>query len=452
MKTLAFNYRDIALETGISKTLFTGFAFLFGYLLFLIPREVLAPLLIILLGIVAAILVITLIEPEDLRVLFSLFMLALGIRIFTSLFIFLLSYQYGVAEGFLFSTDAWGYSDKGWYIAQCYKWNIPIDEYYMATYVAGGSVTNYDYWCGLVYHFTGKNPLALFLINCVASSLSSIFLYSLAKRLFGRKVALFSFLLSAFWPSLIMWSTQSFKDPLIVFAIVLFFYSFIQFKEDFKIHFIPVIVLCLFVVWKLSSYTAFSLLLAVGAGILFSVRKKYFPLVIVLGLILLYCGAGYLGSKLYQLAGFEFKMSTFEVLDKYRKFRAEGNLAFFSDADLSTPFKALRFLPLGLLFAWFAPFPWQISTIQLMALPEMLLFYLLFPNLLRGMRLACRKSWGAVSSIIFFMIIMSSILALIEGNSGTLLRHRSYIIYLCFIFISVGIFRKELVASEKGKA
>jgi len=442
MKSFASSRKNIALESYVNKILFTGFIFLFGYLLFLIPRDVVAPLVVILLGIALAIFIIVLVEPEDFKFLFALFTVGFGIRVFIALLIFLLSYQYGVFEGFLFRSDAPSYSAKGWYVAQCYKWGVEVDQQYAALHVASGTFTKYDLWWGLVYSYVGRSPLTMFFISSLASSLTIIFLYSLAKNLAGKRIATIASIFAAFWPSLIMWSTQGFKDPLITFAIVLFFYSFIQLKEDFKMYFIPIMVFCLFVVWKLSIYTAFSLLLAVGAGILFSIKRKYFSLAIVVGLVLVYLSADYVTPYL----GREW----FEMFNVQRKFRAEGDLAFLPDADLSSPSKVCLFLPFGLLFVWFAPFPWQMSSaFQLMALPEMLLFYLLFPNFLRGIHLICKRNWGSISAIVFFMIIMSLVFALIEGNSGTLLRHRSYIIYFCFIFISVGIFRKESVTSEK---
>lgn len=448
MKSFASSRKNIALESYVNKILFTGFIFLFGYLLFLIPRDVVAPLAVILLGIALAIFIIVLVEPEDFKFLFALFTVGFGIRVFIALLIFLLSYQYGVFEGFLFRSDAPSYSEKGWYVAQCYKWGLEIDQQYAALHVAAGVFANYDLWCGLVYSYVGKNPLVLFFINSLANSLTIIFVYSLAKELGGKKVAPTAAIFVVLWPSLIFWSTQNFKDSLISFAVVLFFYSLLQFEGGLKIHFLPIIIFCLFVLSKLSPVVALSAVLAAGAGIVFFVKRKYFPSVAILGLILLYLSAGYLGYLWSQIWGWGFD-NFFDALNIYRGYRAEGELAFFPDADLSTPVKTLFFLPFGLLFAWFAPFPWQVSTIQLIALPEMLLFYLLFPNFLRGIHLICKRNWGSISAIVFFMIIMSLVFALIEGNSGTLLRHRSYIIYFCFIFISVGIFRKESVTSEK---
>lgn len=420
--------------------------------------EFLAPLAIILLGIASTIIVIMLVEPRDFSFLFSLFIVAFGIRVFIGLVMFLLSYQYGVTEGFLFKGDAYCYGLKALYIAKCYKWNTPVDPNYAGSYVAGGSCTNYDYWCGLVYHYLGENPLVLVLINCVAGSLTAIFVYFMAKRIWGKKIAVFSSLLAAFWPSLIMWSSQNLKDPLICLFLVLFFYLYIELKKDYKIYLLPIIGLCLFVLLKLSIYVAIAAFMATCIAIVLSIKmlRKNIILTVIFVLAIAYFGINFPGDKigefLLSLQGFDkdlgiFSLDTdlFKIIDFQRRARAEGNLAILPDSDISSFAQAFLYLPVGLLFVLFAPFPWQIgSSAQLMAVPEMLLFYLLLPKLLRGIRVLSRKNWDTISAMVIFMMIMSLIFALVEGNSGTLFRHRSYILYFAFIFISSGFFWKQV--------
>jgi hypothetical protein len=93
-----------------------------------------------------------------------------------------------------------------------------------------------------------------------------------------------------------------------------------------------------------------------------------------------------------------------------------------------------------LIYAVFAPFPWQIgSVMQIMAAPETIVFYILFPVTLRGIFFAYKKRFN--QSILLLSIIGGILifLALVEGNSGTLFRHRFVAFNLLFIFTAIGL-------------
>jgi hypothetical protein len=130
----------------------------------------------------------------------------------------------------------------------------------------------------------------------------------------------------------------------------------------------------------------------------------------------------------------------FDFIDYHRNVRAYGNLQFFQGFDVSSPLKAIFFIPLGLVFAIFAPFPWQLgSFMQIMAVPETIVFYILFPFTLRGVIFAFKKRFETSALMLGIIGAMLIFLSLIEGNSGTLFRHRLVVFYLVFIFTSIGL-------------
>src|SRR5205823_7524413 len=92
------------------------------------------------------------------------------------------------------------------------------------------------------------------------------------------------------------------------------------------------------------------------------------------------------------------------------------------------PLRTLEYLPFGLAFALFAPFPGSGTRMQdLLPIPEMLLWYLL----LIGAGIALwrwRKRWRTLAPITLFIAGTVVIFALAEGNVGTLYRHRAMII------------------------
>ncbi|NJK31645.1 MAG: hypothetical protein HC927_04085 [Deltaproteobacteria bacterium] len=128
-----------------------------------------------------------------------------------------------------------------------------------------------------------------------------------------------------------------------------------------------------------------------------------------------------------KIAGLDDLLSTetLETIDQARKGLAYGGSAYGEIADTTTVSGALAYFPEGLARFLFAPFPWEIdSWLQVMALPESLLFLFLSYQALRGsVADGLRRVWVLMS---FFMCIAGSY-ALASGNEGTSFRHRAQV-------------------------
>lgn len=450
----------------------SGGALLLATLMVFTPKEDIAPFFIFLLGISSALVIAILLEPQDFKILFSLFSLAFLARCFLSLLLFLLSYTQigagnpiGAGPGFLLPSDGFNYSQNAWEIAKYHLMGLPLTPKAVTRIMMqyAGTITNYDFWNAKVYYHIGKSPLSMFFILSFLSSLTSLFIYSLTKDIFNRKIAFWSGFLSAFWPSLIFWPSQNLKEPLVCFGIVVFFYSFVKLIKKFNPLFFLLIIISAFILWRMSPWMLLPMIFVIAISLFMNFTgMSIMPL--ILGTVLVIPPLWLFHNEIFHFlinvspsmaAKFTPLLSyslSLDAIDYLRSVRAYGNLAILPNFDISSPTNMLLFLPIGLIYAWFSPFPWNVGSIfQIIAIPEMILFYLLFPKLVRGITFSWRQRKKQTSAIILFVILMSLILALIEGNAGTLFRHRSYILYFCFIFISVGVFRKELVASERRK-
>ena len=114
--------------------------------------------------------------------------------------------------------------------------------------------------------------------------------------------------------------------------------------------------------------------------------------------------------------------------------------AYGAGADVSTFAGALQFLPVGIAYFMFAPFPWSVGSIlQSFTLPETLIWYALLPFAVRGAWLALRHDPRAYTVVATALLVVSFAYALVEGNVGTAYRHRAVILPLTFIFCAVGI-------------
>ena len=143
---------------------------------------------------------------------------------------------------------------------------------------------------------------------------------------------------------------------------------------------------------------------------------------------------------------------SFEALSRARQDLATGGSTLGENVDISTPGRALAYLPTGLAYFLFSPFPWQItSTLKLFALPEMLLIYGLTPAILRGIRYTVRTRFREALQILLVTSLLTLSYALGEGNVGTLYRHRAQVISFFLIFAAVGLElrkRRDLAADR----
>src|SRR5262249_5173657 len=106
-----------------------------------------------------------------------------------------------------------------------------------------------------------------------------------------------------------------------------------------------------------------------------------------------------------------------------------ANSAFMADVDVSSPAKAIAFMPIGVLFLLFSPFPWQFRGLRpILTLPEMLVWWSLTFAWIRGLRYCLRARKGDLAPIICFAIVMTLAYSTVHGNVGVAFRQRSQII------------------------
>ncbi len=105
-----------------------------------------------------------------------------------------------------------------------------------------------------------------------------------------------------------------------------------------------------------------------------------------------------------------------------------------AEQQLSIIRRLTFYLPRGLFFAVFVPFPWSARTVaDFLTVPEMLVWYPLVILAVIGALRSIRRwrvvfiAGGTVSAILV-------VLALTEGNAGTLFRHRAMAEPLAFVF------------------
>ena len=443
--------KNIILWTGLAIAVFLPF----------MPMSVMSPLLILLFGVATGIIVISIFAPDDFNFLSNVYFAGFGIRVFLAFFFYILSFilRGDFSPGFLFDNDGWPYSQQGWEICKFAGRGIKVtmDTFMrdpnMRIWGSSGNITAYDFFASHIYSITGYSPLSLFFISSLAGSIAGLFIYLIANKLFSKNVARISACFAFFWPSFIMWSTQNLKESMIAMFVFILLWAIFSMRSHHYAPFLFLCLTCLWVLFKINFTMFFIVILSIFfAGLfLFTSRllKGRFAAVVVMSILAVLAIIFLKGSVIsfisnkskYNIASYN---SIFDFLQYHRDVRAYGNLQFFKGANISSPFRVIFFAPLGLLYAIFAPFPWQLGNImQIMAVPETILFYALFPSTVKGVIFAFKKRFGQSLLILSIVSFGLFFLALVEGNSGTLFRHRAVIFYLILIFTAVGMTLKN---------
>lgn len=133
-----------------------------------------------------------------------------------------------------------------------------------------------------------------------------------------------------------------------------------------------------------------------------------------------------------------------------------ANTGFGGDVDITDTKAAIRFLPLGVAYVLLAPFPWMIGNVrQLITLPELILWWLSLPLLIKGYWFAVRHRLRESFVLCLFTVGLTLVYALYQTNVGTAYRHRAQMYIFFIVFISIGweLRRnaKEMKAGEKAR-
>ena len=135
-----------------------------------------------------------------------------------------------------------------------------------------------------------------------------------------------------------------------------------------------------------------------------------------------------------------FDLAELQRLRSWSSSEAAANSGFENDVDISTPEGALRFLPIGLAYFFFAPFPWQLGSLkQSLAIPETLYFYTLVPGIVVGILYLLRRRLADSIGVLLVTMTVTFGYAIGQGNVGTLYRHKAQVIGFYYAFAAIGM-------------
>ena len=295
----------------------------------------------------------------------------------------------------------------------------------------------YYYWNAALYSLFGLAPLAPKLLNAMMGTVAGLVAYRLGGELAGGGAARTAAFLVTLFPSLLLWSTQNLRDTPAVLLLLLLLWAALRLRVRPSATRFATVLALLGLMFLVRDYMAVMALFALVGSLLVS-RQRRLPVNLLVATALF--ASALFAYQSFGLGDELLDSASFEMLNLQRQNLATGRTAFAPEADISTPLRSLQFLPLGLAFFLLSPFPWQVgSALSLMTLPEQVVWYALLPLVLYGGWFLVRERFDRVAPTLIFLLLTTSIYALVEGNAGTAYRHRGQIVVFMLVFAAVGL-------------
>ena len=308
----------------------------------------------------------------------------------------------------------------------------------------------YFYIVGALFYLFGPWPFLPGACNAIIGASLVWLVYDITLRLTkAADVALRAARFVAFFPSLILWSAVGIRDVWVLFFILITIRETAILHEKYSTAALARGVLAMLALTQFRSYLLFALALPILISFFLRggrhfVRNTTLAMLLALGVVYADALAGtrVVGGRL----SIEQQLQALQEMRRWSSTAADTGFA--ADADISTPTGALAFLPIGLFYFVFAPFPWMLGSIrQMVAMPEMLYWYTLMPAMVRGGRRLLRERRRESLFLLLLLISLSIGYAIGQGNVGTMFRHRAQVLPIFLILAAVGR-RRSLPAEE----
>jgi 4-amino-4-deoxy-L-arabinose transferase-like glycosyltransferase len=376
-------------------------------------------------------------ENEDKVFLIQLFVGALLARLALCVFAFGYNFQDYLASDYL-TYESRGFELYGYWsgsadsITEASKWflfdtqSVGSAMYYL---VAG------------IYLFTGRNPLAASLFCGVIGAATVPLVYHCTYAIYGNsRVAKTASIAIAFFPAFVVWSSFLLKDGLMMFFLVVTVFCLLRLQKKFNYFDIGAVFVSLVAIAGLRFYIFPVLVLGVFASLLIGTNNSTRSLVsrilttVVLGVVLSYFGVASVVQK---------NVENYGNLNQLQNSRSDlsqtGDSGFGRDIDVSTTEGAIGALPVGLTYLLLSPFPWQITSLRsALTLPDTFIWWCSMPLMIIGLFYAVKTKLRQNIAILIFVLTLTLLYSIFQGNVGTAYRQRTQIQVFLFMFIAVG--------------
>ena len=383
---------------------------------------------------------------DTVRSQIALFLIAFGTRFAFSIWV----YQFGLVR-ILHDEDS-----SGWVLGAPLQrlWTQQrlslIDLPYTLAGAFEGQHLGYRYMlAALFYLVNSPTRMVAAVLNCFFGALTVVFAYRIARTLFSEWVAIRVGWWTCLIPSLIVWSAQTVKEPVVIFLETIALYGCVNLKRcGFSTRHVVLCAVTTVLVIPFRFYVAY---IAAGAIIVsllvphltrrrVSIGSALVVVILIIPLLLL---SGVLVRHEAQFDRFDTKF-----ISTYRHGLAAGaGSGVETDYDIRTNRGLAMATLTGGVYLLLAPFPWDLggSLRKMLTTPELFVWWwLVVVALIPGLWYAIRKRFGDVQPLLFFVIGLGLLYSVTFGNVGLAYRQRAQLLPWLIIIAMVGLERREL--------
>src|ERR1044072_2923175 len=195
-----------------------------------------------------------------------------------------------------FGGDALTYDLFGNALLESWRNGLPVND--VKDWATGGGGWGMLYLVAGVYGVTGQNMLAVQFFNSVIGAATAPIIFLCARHIFrNMRVAKVAAFAVAFYPSLVLWSSQGLKDGPIVFLLAVAMLATMRLGEKLNATHAVMLALSMFAIFSLRFYVFYMLTAAIIGAFVVGMRPVksqnralYLGVVLVFGLAFTYVG------------------------------------------------------------------------------------------------------------------------------------------------------------------
>jgi hypothetical protein len=283
-------------------------------------------------------------------------------------------------------------------------------------------------------------------MNCFIGAIGIVPMYALGKELGGERAGRLVALAGAFWPSLILWSVLNLKDMMVVVLITAIVFLAIRFgrRPGLAVGIGLLVAFALMENLRLYVFYAFGWLVPISFFLINRAPWKRrlvtgFALWAAILLVMLSMDQGTQWLGLRYLTD-----KRMEALDSSRAFGAGTAESGIELSDRISRYEGgwavqLRNIPIVLPYVLWAPFPWAgVRLRDLAVLPETAAWYAMQALALVTLAVYGRSRWRELFLLVAYSGGLILVFSVIEGNVGTIYRHRSMLLPPAFVVAAMG--------------
>ena len=309
-------------------------------------------------------------------------------------------------------------------------------------------INNYTVMMGWVYYLFGHDVVGPKLLNCLFGALTIVVTYALAKELGGERAGRFAAILALGFPSLVLWSMLNLKDALVVLLIALAMLGGLKFAHRPSLRWAVVTVVAFAGLENLRLYVFFGLGWLLWMAFFVINRapwRQRLKVGIPFALALLVSGLHHerdAGARPAlperQAAGGAARAAASSGRDQAGVGIDRCDEAPRADDDGYRDPASRRRRRCCPYVLW-GPFPWQAKGRREQAvIPETLAWYGLQALVILAIVGRRRERWREMALPLAYAAGLTCVFSMIEGNVGTIYRHRAMLLIPVFAVAGLG--------------